>query len=40
MKSFTQRVVSDWSKLPKEYVKSPFLDVFKARLYGALGNQV
>jgi len=37
-KSFTVRVVRQWSKLPREAVAAPSLAVFKARLDGGLGN--
>ncbi|GAB0178210.1 hypothetical protein GRJ2_000286300 [Grus japonensis] len=38
-KLFTVRVVN-WNRLPREAVASPSLEVFKARLDGALGNVV
>ena len=37
-KLFTQRVVMHWNRLPKEAVDAPSLEVFKARLDGALGS--
>ena len=40
MKFFTQRVVRHWHRLPREAVGAPSLEVFKARLDGALGNLV
>ena len=39
-KFFTQRVVMRWNRLPKEVVDAPSLEVFKARLDGALGRLV
>ena len=39
-KFFTMRVVRRWNRLPKEVVDAPSLEVFKARLDGALGNLV
>jgi len=39
-KFFTMRVVMHWHKLPREAVDAPSLAVFKARLDGALSNQV
>ena len=39
-KFFTQRVVMHWNRLPKEVVDAPSLEVFKARLDGALGRLV
>ncbi|KFW06547.1 hypothetical protein N327_13440, partial [Fulmarus glacialis] len=39
-KFFTVRVVSHWNKLPREVVDAPPLEVFKARLDGALGNLI
>ncbi|KFV20382.1 hypothetical protein N340_05077, partial [Tauraco erythrolophus] len=39
-KFFTQRVVRHWNRLPREVVDAPSLEVFKARLDGALGNLV
>ncbi|KFV10099.1 hypothetical protein N340_03482, partial [Tauraco erythrolophus] len=39
-KFFTQRVVRQWNRLPREVVSAPSLEVFKARLDEALGNLV
>ncbi|GAB0179734.1 hypothetical protein GRJ2_000438700 [Grus japonensis] len=39
-KFFTVRVVRHWNRLPREAVDAPSLEVFKARLDGALGNVV
>ena len=39
-KYFTMRVVRCWNRLPREVVDAPSLEVFKARLDGALGNLV
>ncbi|GAB0178238.1 hypothetical protein GRJ2_000289100 [Grus japonensis] len=39
-KIFTVRVVRYWNRLPREVVNAPSLEVFKARLDGALGNLV
>jgi len=37
-KFFTLRVVSHWNRLPKEVANAHSLDVFKAKLDGALSN--
>ena len=37
---FTQRLVTDWNRLPKEVVDAPSLDAFKARLDVALSSLV
>jgi len=39
-KFFTVRVVRHWDSLPREAVDAPSLEVFKARLDGALSNLV
>jgi len=39
-KFFTIRVVRHWNRLPRKAVDSPSLEVFKARLDGALSNLV
>jgi len=39
-KFFTTRVMRHWNRLPREAVATPFLEVFKARLDGALSNLV
>ena len=39
-KFFTVRVVRHWNRLPREVVDAPSLEVFKARLDGALSNLV
>ena len=39
-KFFTMRVVRCWHRLPREAVGAPSLEVFKARLDGALGSLV
>ena len=39
-KFFTVRVVRHWKRLPREVVEAPSLEVFKARLDGALSNLV
>ncbi|KFW71293.1 hypothetical protein AS28_04841, partial [Pygoscelis adeliae] len=39
-KSFTVQVVRHWNRLPREAVDAPSLEVFKARLDGALSNLV
>ncbi|KFM07584.1 hypothetical protein AS27_08513, partial [Aptenodytes forsteri] len=39
-KFFTLRVVKHWNRLPREVVDAPSLEVFKARLDGALSNLV
>ncbi|PKU48517.1 hypothetical protein llap_1145 [Limosa lapponica baueri] len=37
---FTMRVVIHWNRLPREAVDAPSLEVFKARLDGALSNLI
>ena len=39
-KFFTERVVRCWNRLPREVVDAPSLEVFRARLDGALGSLV
>ncbi|KFQ91409.1 hypothetical protein Y956_09319, partial [Nipponia nippon] len=39
-KFFTMGVVRHWNRLPREAVDAPSLEVFKARLDGALSNLV
>ena len=36
LKVFTQKVVRQWHRLPREAVDAPSLEVFKARLDGDL----
>jgi len=38
--SLLRRVVRHWHRLPREVVDAPSLEVFKARLDGALGNLI
>ncbi|KFV60215.1 hypothetical protein N341_10207, partial [Tyto alba] len=39
-KCFTVRVVRHWNRFPREAVDAPSLEVFKARLDGALSNLI
>ncbi|KFM13131.1 hypothetical protein AS27_07243, partial [Aptenodytes forsteri] len=39
-KFFTMRVVRHWNRLPREVVDAPSLEVFMAKLDGALSNLV
>jgi len=39
-KFFTMRVVRHWPRLPREAVAAPSLEMFKARLDGALSSLV
>jgi len=39
-KFITMRVVKHWNRFAREAVTAPSLEVFKARLDGALSNQV
>ncbi|KFV52468.1 hypothetical protein N341_11388, partial [Tyto alba] len=39
-KFFLVRVIRHWSKLPREAVAAPSLEVFKARLDGALSSLI
>jgi len=34
------RVIKHWNRLPKEFVESPSLDVFKTQLDTVVGNLV
>jgi len=37
-KFFLMKVVRHWNRLPREAVDAPYLEIFKARLDGALSN--
>ena len=39
-KFFTQGVMRCWNRLSREAVDAPFLELFKTRLDGTLGNLV
>ncbi|KFP45970.1 hypothetical protein N323_04753, partial [Cathartes aura] len=39
-KFFTMRVVRHWNRLPREAMDAPSLEVFKARVDGALSNLI
>ena len=39
-KFFTVRVVRHWNRLPREVMDAPSLEVFEARMDGALSNLV
>ena len=39
-KFFTMRVVKCWNRLPREVVDASALEVFKARLDGAVGSLI
>ncbi|KFM05328.1 hypothetical protein AS27_03635, partial [Aptenodytes forsteri] len=39
-KFFTVKVVRHWNRLPREVVDAPSLELFQARLDGALNNLV
>ncbi|KFV20376.1 hypothetical protein N340_10649, partial [Tauraco erythrolophus] len=39
-KFFTQRVMRQWNRLPREVVDAPSLEAFKARLDEALGSLI
>jgi len=39
-KSFTRKLMRYWPRLLREAAAAPFLEIFKARLHGALSNLV
>ena len=39
-KFFTERVVRYWNRLPRKVVDAPSLEMFKAKLDGALGSLI
>ena len=39
-KFFTERIVRQWHRLPRETVDAPFLEAFKVRLDGALDSLI
>ena len=39
-RSFTERVMRHWNRLPRDVVNSPSLETFKARLDQALSNLI
>jgi len=39
-KFFTMRVMRHWNRLPREVVDAPSLELFRARLHGALSNMM
>jgi len=39
-KSFTQRVMRHWNRLPREVVDTPSLGAFSTKLNGALGSLI
>ena len=39
-KFFMVKLVEDWSRLPREVVDAPFLEMFKVRLDGALSDLI
>ena len=39
-KFFTMSVAKHWNRLPREVVEAPSLEIFKARLDGALSSLV
>ena len=39
-KFFTQRAVRHWNRLPREAVDASSLEIFKAKLDGAMGNLI
>jgi len=40
VKFFRDRVVRCWNRLPREATDAPSLELYKARLDGALGNLI